>query len=248
MAGNGELNPDAVRAWVGDFEVGKGRPYAEGPAVSGGVRSGDTLRASVKGTRNRPYRVSVRLAGGAVAGAGCSCPVGFDGRCKHVAAVLLAYTEDPARFADLPDIDANLTARGRDELVGLVKQLLRLAPELEPLLAAPLPGFTGTARPTPDYYRRQAWEVIRGVNPHNDWAEVEIAHGLTDVLQTATEFAAVGDAPAERAVYQGVAEAVTETGLGRGRLGVVFAALPEPHRAALVERMGFGEPPAAQPF
>src|SRR4051812_15660128 len=91
MPHHNELTPDAVRAWVGDFEVGKGRPYADGPAVSGGVRAGDSLRASVKGTRHRPYRVRVRLADGAVAAAECSCPVGYNGRCKHVAAVLLTY-------------------------------------------------------------------------------------------------------------------------------------------------------------
>src|SRR5262249_26344922 len=80
-------------------------------------------------------------ASGSVSGAECTCPVGYNGRCKHVAAVLLAYSEDPARFVDLPDIDANLLARGKDELVALVKQLLPRAPELEPQLAAPLPRF-----------------------------------------------------------------------------------------------------------
>jgi uncharacterized Zn finger protein len=245
--GAAELTADAVREWVGDFEIGKGRPYAEGPAVSGAVRGGDTLRASVRGTRHRPYRVSVRLAGGSVGGAECTCPVGFNGRCKHVAAVLLAFAEDPARFAELADLDENLQARGKDELVALVKQLLRRAPELEPQLAAPLPGFAGV-EPAPEVYRRQAREVIRGVNPHNDWAEVEIAHGLAEVLQTASEFAAVGNAAGAEAVYAGVAAEVTESGLGRGRLGQVFAALPESQRAALAERMGLGGTAEAAPF
>ena len=246
--GRDELTREAVRDWVGDFEVGKGRAYADGPAVSGGVRAGDILRASVKGTRHRPYRVTVRLASGTVAGAECSCPVGYNGRCKHVAAVLLGYTEEPARFVDLPDCDTNLRGRSREELVALVKQLIRRAPELEPLLAAPIPGFPGATPPTPDVYHRQAREVIRGVNPHNDWAEVEIAQGLAEILHTAAEFSSVADDLAAGAVYQGVADAVSEAGLGRGRLGVVFAAIPEPHRAALAQRMGLGEPPPAPPF
>lgn len=248
MQGRDELTPDAVRAWVGDYEAGKGRPYADGPAVSGGVRSGSDLRASVKGTRHRPYRVTVRLAGGAVAGAGCSCPVGFNGRCKHVAAVLLAYADDPARFADLPDPDANLAGRSAAELVALVKQFLRRAPELEPLLATPLPGFPGPVAPTADVYRRQAQEVIRAVNPHNDWAEVETAHGLAEILQTAAEFADAGDPAAADAVFDGVADAVREAGLGRSRLGVVFAALPDAQRAGLAGRLGFAEMPEAPPF
>src|SRR5262249_4918278 len=137
---------------------------------------------------------------------------------------------------------------GKDELVALVKQLLRRAPELEPQLAAPLPGFATPVEPSPEVYRRQAREVIRGVNPHNDWAEVEIAHGLAEILQTAAEFVSVGNGAAADAVYEGVAAAVNESGLGRGRLGQVFAALPEDQRAALAARMGLSGTTEAAPF
>ena len=60
---------EAVRAWVGDTEIGKGRPYAEGAAVSGCVLTGSLLKACVKGTRTRPYRVWVQPAEGTITGA-----------------------------------------------------------------------------------------------------------------------------------------------------------------------------------
>src|SRR5688572_20957396 len=109
---------DAVRDWVGDFEIGKARRYAEGAAVSGCVRSRGQLRACVKGTRTRPYRVWVEARDGAVTAAGCTCPVGRSapsqrGRCKHIAAVLLAYLEAPNRFVRLSDIRADLEARDK---------------------------------------------------------------------------------------------------------------------------------------
>ena len=124
------LSTDAVRDWVGDHEIGKGRPYAESAAVSGAIRAKNILKASVKGTRNRPYRVRVTLGEDAVEFGECSCPVGYYGKCKHVAAVLLAYLEEPARFADLGDLHATIDDRAhsldqllewaaRDEQAGL---------------------------------------------------------------------------------------------------------------------------------
>src|SRR5262249_52475811 len=143
------LTMDAVRAWVGDFEIGKGRPYADTSVY--GCRweegTGDLI-AYVRGTRVRPYMVSVHVgshwnntAKGTVQHAFCQCPVGAEGKCKHVAAVLLAYLEDPARFPDTTIAEAALGERSREELLELVQQFLLFAPELKPLIAVPMPGF-----------------------------------------------------------------------------------------------------------
>jgi hypothetical protein len=209
MARAKELTHQAVRDWVGDHEIGKGRPYAEGSAVSGAVRVGDTLKANVQGTRDRPYRVWAKLAGGRVASADCSCPVGDGGGCKHVAAVLLAYLDDPDRFAQVDDLDASLQKRDKAELIALVKQMVRRAPELETLLAAPLPGF-GKAKATPAVFRRQATDVIRGMNPYDEWAGSEIAEGLGEILEIGRAFEDGNDPESAAAVYQGVASAVVD--------------------------------------
>lgn len=201
-----ELTPDAAREWVGDFEIGKGRPYVEGAAVIGTYRTGDVLKAVVRGTRTRPYLVGVRVASGRVDEAVCICPVGFEGKCKHVAAVLLAYLDDPDRFPEI-DPDADLARRSKDELVALTGLLLRRAPQLVSLLAAPLPGFNAPPA-SATAYRRQAVEVIRSVNPHNDWAGTEIATGLVEILELAAGFEAVAEWASADAVYHGVAQAV----------------------------------------
>jgi hypothetical protein len=230
------LTTDAARDWVGDHEIGKGRPYAEGAAVSGAVKSGNILRASVKGTRTRPYRVRVTLGENAVEFGECSCPVGYYGKCKHVAAVLLAYLDEPARFADLPDADANLGARSKAELVSLVKHLLKRAPELEPQLAVALPGFVRGRPVEPATYYWQAMDVIRGVNLANDWAEHEMAEGLGVVLGAAAEFADRGEAAASDAVVRGVAEALVAAFVPEQR-GRVVAALPAKYRPAVEQQI-----------
>ena len=202
------LTPDAVRAWVGDFEIGKGRPYADA-AVTGTIRTRDTFLACAKGKRARPYRVRVTVGRGAVTAAFCSCPVGAEGRCKHVAAVLLAVVEDPRRFAVVDDPEDNLSRREKAELVALVRAMLEEAPELVPLLSEPLPGFrSGGADPEP--FRRRAADVLRAWNPADEWSRETVEHGLHELEELARAFESAGDPAGAGAVREGVRQARDE--------------------------------------
>jgi uncharacterized Zn finger protein len=228
---------DAVRDWVGDLEIGKGRPYAEGAAVSGCVRSRSQLKACVKGTRTRPYRVWVDTRDGAVSAAGCTCPVGRSspcerGRCKHIAAVLLAYLEAPNRFVRLDEIHADLEARDKAELITLVEHMLQHAPEVEPLLAAPLPGIHSRAEAPPDFYFWQAAEMIRGVNLANDRADLEIAEWVLEMLEDNLAFEHSDQSKVFQAVLDGVARAL-ERELQPDRRDRVLALLPDDLRWTL---------------
>jgi uncharacterized Zn finger protein len=217
---------DAVREWVGDFEIGKGHPYVG--VVSGCVRNGDTIKASVKGTRARPYRVWVRFGNDPIEAAHCTCPVGAEGKCKHVAAVLMAHLDLPGRFVPLDDIDANLTARSKEELVALVKCLLEQSPELEPLLARPLPGFS--APPNPMDYYFMALTAVRRANRYDDWSPHEIATDLVEVVEYAGGFEMSGEP--SPLVYVLISRVLQEE-LGNVRAAEVAAALPREIRERL---------------
>jgi uncharacterized Zn finger protein len=200
----------AILDWSGANEVRKGRPYADGGAVLDPVVRGGELKARVQGTADRPYRVTVKLRDGRVTDADCSCPVGDGGRCKHVAAVLLAYQASAGEFTQLEDLDADLQKRDKPELIALVKQMLRKAPELESLLAAPVPGGKRKGPVSPDVYRRQANAALREMSPDDEWAGDEADEELSKIVETGEEFEAADDWAAAAAVYQGVATAVLD--------------------------------------
>ncbi len=105
-----------IEEWLGDWVVIKGRGYLG--AVEDLRVESDTLTASVRGTRPRPYRVDIRFQpapeGSARPRFYCSCPVG--GHCKHAAAVLLKALEE----RDHPD-------QVRPEVLNWVQELRRLA-------------------------------------------------------------------------------------------------------------------------
>jgi hypothetical protein len=250
---------DAVREWVGDFEIGKGRPYAD-TAVFGCQRDGGNgaLIAYVRGSRVRPYMVSVRVgsewngtANGTVQHAFCQCPVGGEGKCKHVAAVLLAYVEDPARFPDTTSAEAALGERSHEELLELVIQLLYFAPELKPLLAVPMPGFVSGAV-SPDLFRGLAVEVVRAARPHDEWAEVDVVEKLWPLLWLGWNYKGRGDerAPEEaaEAVTETLTRALRESGLNRERLRKAMNAM---HNAGfwaeIRRRLGLDDPAGGEP-
>ena len=205
----------------GDPRLVRGRRGPQGPAVrrrASGVRhralQGTPLKANVQGTAAyRPYRVVGQADGEARSiAADCSCPVGGGGRCKHVAALLLRYAEAPDEFAEIEALDASLQGRDKAELIALVKQMVRRRPELETLLAMPMPGSKRKTPVDPKVYRRQAAEVFREVPEYEEWGGEQAAEAIADIVAIGEGFEAADDWDGAAAVYQGVTAAVVDDG------------------------------------
>ena len=135
------LTAEAVRAWAGAKFYDRGKELAEGGAVGGGgtyeAAGGVRVCGRVAGTYAPFYRVAATVTGqatdGAVAAGACTCPVGSGesphgdngrGRCKHVAALLLAYRAHPDAFPPGENPRAVLMRRSKAELAGLALNLL----------------------------------------------------------------------------------------------------------------------------
>ena len=63
--------------------------------------SGNTLKAWCQGSRPQPYRLWATYSAAGIEEAHCSCPVGLGGRCKHVAALLLTWSDQPDSFREV---------------------------------------------------------------------------------------------------------------------------------------------------
>ncbi|MBK8799490.1 MAG: SWIM zinc finger family protein [Anaerolineales bacterium] len=76
-------------------------------------RRGNLITGEVQGSEFEPYTVTVTLdEDDAILSAGCTCPVGAGGYCKHIVAVLLSVLKTPAAVAvraDLATLLAGLT-------------------------------------------------------------------------------------------------------------------------------------------
>ncbi len=118
-----------IRATVGADIYARGRDYYESGMVEALVLRGDTLYAAVAGSEDEPYQVAVRFVDDQISDAQCTCPYDWGGWCKHIVAALLAARKEPATIeqrAALPELLAPLT---REQLLTLVAELARQAPE-----------------------------------------------------------------------------------------------------------------------
>ena len=87
------ISKATIRSLATAESFARGRSYFDDGAVSDVRRRGDQVTAEVEGSEFEPYQVSIRLHGGGVADAHCSCPYDWGGYCKHIVAVLLKLAD-----------------------------------------------------------------------------------------------------------------------------------------------------------
>lgn len=195
-----------VLARVGERSFRLGQQYARDGAIFDACREGMTVKGRCEGTSGGPYRVWVTFNAKGIEDADCSCPVGDGGLCKHVAALLLTWMAKPEDFTQIEPIDQSLEKRSKEELIALIRQMLRQQPDLESLLTVPLPGTTGKPA-NAETYRRQAEGVFR--RSSGEWGEMaEIADELSAIVAIGEGFLAQQNHASAAAVYEGVASAV----------------------------------------
>ena len=118
-----------------------------------------------------------------------SCPIGGDGTCKHVVALLLTWLEHPELFRDFEDMGVALEQRSREELIVLIKQMLKQSPDLEALLEIPLPKSKGTRVLNAETIRKQIRSAFQQ-SGYRWGSEGLIASAIDSVLDLGEDYVA----------------------------------------------------------
>ena len=199
-----------IAAWVGSRSLQLGRSYFENEAVFDLRRQGSSLKARCQGSMPHPYRLRVAFDAEGIEAADCSCPVGGGGHCKHVGALLLTWLDRPDAFRVVAELDADLERRSKDDLIALIKQMLRLQPDLETLLEAPLPGGDRRITPVnPETYRSQVSNAFRRAG--DDWMmSRQIALDVDSIVSAGDDFLALDDHASASVVFQAAARGILE--------------------------------------
>jgi uncharacterized Zn finger protein len=201
------LTRDHIRTWLGETTLQRGAPYAD-RAIFDTRRTGRTLKACCQGSADQPYRVEATVGPHGVEHDDCTCLVG--GQCKHVAALLLAWLEDPDGFVEVEDVEVALERRDKAELIALIRQMLTRHPELESLLELPLP-IAGKRRKPADaaLIRREVVGAFQAAG-HEWGAAAEAARRLEPLVKIGDDYASLGDWRSAAAIYQTVAQGALE--------------------------------------
>lgn len=209
MAKPPKLTEAEVRAWVGETSLDKGRPYFRQGDVFDLRRHDQTLRGLCQGSMDEPYRVTVELGPSGIQAAACSCPVGGGGRCKHVAALLLAWLNAPQTFEERPDPNTLLGKYSQAELVTLVRRMLDRYPDLERMLDRYPPRSQRASAVKPEVIRRQVATAFRSAG-HEWGAASAVAAELHDLVAMGDEYAGREEWANALVVYEVVARETLE--------------------------------------
>lgn len=210
------LGERAIRARVGARNFDKAIAYHAWGAVHRGRIEASSLCARCEGSGHEVWRVRVAFDKAGIQGARCSCPVGEDGTCKHVAATLLAWAHRPEEFVPTGTLAQSIERMSLAQLRSLVARLLAVDPTLEDAVERLLPESLDAHRPSParPTWRWQVGELFRRHGAHLDGAAaVAITHALRALRADALRRIGPDDHGARAALHAQMAEGI----LGRWR-------------------------------
>lgn len=220
------LSVKDIRDWVGPASFQKGESYFHQGAITEPRRQGKTLKARCFGFSAPSYRVEATMDIGGVANAECSCPVGSCGHCKHVAALLLTWLDDPNAFVENADLETSLEQRSKPELIALIQWMLQRYPDLEYLLELPSPiTAKNQTAIDPEVIRHQVSHAF--VSSRYDWSErdlFEAARDLGELLNLAKQYLEQASSTNAAMIYRVVIDEILQhedlvIGDESGRLG-----------------------------
>ena len=131
-----QFTPDQIQQRCTEQSFTRGLEYFHAGAIGNPTLHGYTLSGICEGTDMDPYRVTVELMPTGVAAAACSCPYDWEGDCKHIVALLLTYLEEPEEIYSLDTLLATLEEKPKPNLLQVISELLKRAPELAPIAQA----------------------------------------------------------------------------------------------------------------
>jgi uncharacterized Zn finger protein len=205
-----DLTVKDIQDWVGPASFSKGESYFYRGAIIEPRRQGMTLKASCLGSSAPSYHVQATLDKDGIVEAGCSCPVGFGGHCKHVAALLLTWLNTPEVFEEIADLDTTLEQRSKAELIALICQMLQRYPDLEYLLKLPSTiKSTGQAAIDPGVIRHQVSKAF--ASTEEEWGRrdlFEAARDLDELVNLARQYQEHGDFINTIIIYQVLVEEI----------------------------------------
>ncbi|HLQ30453.1 MAG TPA: SWIM zinc finger family protein [Ktedonobacteraceae bacterium] len=209
------LTEKDIRVLVSEQAFQQGRQYYHDGAIFDAFHQGMALKAYCHGSVPQPYRVQVTFDTTGNTTATCTCQ--GDNRamlkgyyCKHVAALLLTWREQPEKFTKLDDVETLLERRSKSELIALITHILQQQPALAWDLLMPPPTEHKRNKPVdPQIYRDQVEAAFR--NGGREWGAVKgISNDLYKIMQIGDGFAKEQDYVNATTVYEAVAMGTLE--------------------------------------
>ena len=148
-----DLTLDQIRHRCTEQSFTRGTEYFHAGMIGNPISQGYTVSATCEGTDIDPYRVCVELMPTGIATTSCSCPYEGDsggyGDCKHIVALLLTYVQTPDIISSIDTLMTTLAEKPKDHLLRILSEVLKHAPEVEPVVRVYADRFDEETETTP---------------------------------------------------------------------------------------------------
>jgi len=196
---------EQIRARATEQSFARGESYYHSGVIFDTVRRGSEFEGQCEGSDYAPYHIHVVLDGaGDIDAASCTCPYDWGGDCKHIVALLLTYLHEPESFEAREPVQDILSARSKEDLIALIRQMVEQYPDLQALIDRPVPGQQSRQQPVDTApFRRELRQAVR---TFGEWGDRTAEHTIYSVAQAAERFQGAGDWRSACAIYRAIIE------------------------------------------
>jgi uncharacterized Zn finger protein len=203
-----KINESMIRAGASPESFRRGEEYYREGAISNTTIQGTVLSGECAGTYAPYYRVQVALDEAGIADASCTCLYEYGGYCKHIVALLLAYSHHPKSFTVRRASEELLADLDHNDLIAILTKLIQEQPDLYDRIEAmtSAPSKTKKKRKKKvdiEVYRRHILGIVHSLDGMTGGAVSEaywhvggLANQLREVQESAVKFLDAGDAEA----------------------------------------------------
>ncbi len=200
-----KLTLKQIRTGATAQSFARGEEYYNNGAIFDTVMYGNEIEGSCEASSQpEPYHIRAKLGNDGIAEASCTCEYEYGGLCKHIVALLLTYLYEPEQFTERQSAADSLASREKDDLIALIRQMVKQHPDLQALIDRPVPGKSSrkTAVDTSSFRK----ELKRALRSYGGYGDRSAERTIRSIAETAEEFSAQGDWRSASAIYRTIAE------------------------------------------
>ena len=164
-----------ARKFVGEQNYRDGKKYFRSGFLHNLRKQGKMLTGDYSGPDGE-LAMKITFNERGIASTSCTC--GKKSHCKHAAALLVAWQQQPLKFTQVGTVRMMLERLSKDELIALIEQVFLQQPELERLLEAP--SITDSMQPTEETWQRRVEDIFRR-NGYGRGVKARVAGDLSKI-------------------------------------------------------------------
>lgn len=189
-----------IQSRAGKQIIARAETYFRQNAIRHCVQRGNEIEALCEGSQPEPYRVGATLSKTGIVSTSCTCEYEWGDDCKHIVALLLTYLRDPARFEERPKLHDVLRARSKEDLAGIIEQMVTRYPDLQDIVERPVPEAVGDLQATIDTQSLRR-ELRNALKFSGGWMDHTAENKVREIANVGKRFAARDQYANAAAIY-----------------------------------------------